>query len=127
MITGLGWVSLLSGRIQRYRVSLSFAKRCAPANRWATALAGWAAQAMRTRGGRLGRAEDTAQKPNSNKKTFFFLKTVLQITNQFEFKSTLNFNDFYSHNKIQAHFITPRKICNGMNGTNNYLFKYIAL
>jgi hypothetical protein len=33
MITGLGWVSLLSGRIQRYRVSLSFAKRCAPANR----------------------------------------------------------------------------------------------
>jgi hypothetical protein len=26
----------------------------------------------------------------------------------------LDFNDFYSHNKIQEHFITPRKICNGM-------------
>jgi hypothetical protein len=33
----------------------------------------------------------------------------------------LNFNDFYSHNKIQEHFITPRKICNGMNAINNYL------
>jgi hypothetical protein len=39
----------------------------------------------------------------------------------------LDFNDFYSHNKIQEHFITPRKICNGMNATNNYLFKYIIL
>jgi hypothetical protein len=39
----------------------------------------------------------------------------------------LNFNDFYSHNKIQEHFITPRKICNGMNATNNYLFKYITV
>jgi hypothetical protein len=77
--------------------------------------------------GRLGRAGDSAQKPNSNKKTFFFFKTILQITNQFEFKSNLNFNDFYSRNKIQEHFITPRKICNGMNATNNYLFKYIAL
>jgi hypothetical protein len=38
----------------------------------------------------------------------------------------LSFNDF-SHNKIQEHFITPRKICNGMNATNNYLFKYITL
>jgi hypothetical protein len=26
----------------------------------------------------------------------------------------LDFNDFYSHNKIQEHFITPRKICNSM-------------
>jgi hypothetical protein len=39
----------------------------------------------------------------------------------------LNFNDFYSHNKIQEHFITQRKICNDMNATNNYLFKYITL
>jgi hypothetical protein len=39
----------------------------------------------------------------------------------------LDFNDFYSHNKIQEHFITPRKICNGMNATNKYLFKYITL
>jgi hypothetical protein len=35
----------------------------------------------------------------------------------------LNFNDFYSHNKIHEHFITLRKICNGMNATNNYLRK----
>jgi hypothetical protein len=49
------------------------------------------------------------------------------MTNQFEFKSNLDFNDFYSHNKLQEHFITPRKICNGMNATNNYLFKYITL
>jgi hypothetical protein len=39
----------------------------------------------------------------------------------------LNFNDFYSHNIIQEHFITPRKVCKGMNATNNYLFKYITL
>jgi hypothetical protein len=37
----------------------------------------------------------------------------------------LNFNDFYSHNKIQEHFITPRKVCNGMNAIIKYLFKYI--
>jgi hypothetical protein len=49
------------------------------------------------------------------------------VTNQFEFKSNLNFNDFYSLNKIQEHFITPRKICNNMNATKNYLFKYITL
>jgi hypothetical protein len=45
----------------------------------------------------------------------------------YELQINLNFNDFYSHNKIQEHFITPRKICNGMNVTNNYLFKYITL
>jgi hypothetical protein len=72
------------------------------------------------------RAKVLTQKLNSNKKTFLFFKTVLQITNQFEFKPDLNFNDFYSHNKIQEHFITPRKICNDMNAINNYLFKYIA-
>jgi hypothetical protein len=27
--------------------------------------------------GRLGRAEDSAQEPNSNKKTFFFFKNIL--------------------------------------------------
>jgi hypothetical protein len=37
----------------------------------------------------------------------------------------LNFNDFYSHNKIQEHFITPRKVCNDMNAIIKYLFKYI--
>jgi hypothetical protein len=40
---------------------------------------------------------------------------------------TLNFDDFYLHNKIQEHFITQRKIRNGMNAINNYLFKYITL
>jgi hypothetical protein len=74
------------------------------------------------RGGRLGRAEDSAQQLNSKKKTFFFFQ------NRFiNYKSNLNLNNFYSHNKIQEHFITPRKICNGMNATNNYLFKYITL
>jgi hypothetical protein len=46
-------------------------------NRWATALAGWAVQAARARGGRLGRAKDTAQKLDSNKKSFFFFKSSL--------------------------------------------------
>jgi hypothetical protein len=46
-------------------------------NRWAAVLTGWAAQAARTQGGRLGCVEDSAQKPNSNKKTFFFFKTIL--------------------------------------------------
>jgi hypothetical protein len=41
------------------------------------ALVGWAAQVSHARGGWLGRGEDSAQKLNSNKKTFFFFKTVL--------------------------------------------------
>jgi hypothetical protein len=32
MITGLGWVNLLSGRIRRYRVEFGSATRGAPAN-----------------------------------------------------------------------------------------------
>jgi hypothetical protein len=51
--------------------------QCTPANHWAAAPTGWAVQAARTRGGRLGRAEDSAQKPNSNKKFFFFFKSIL--------------------------------------------------
>jgi hypothetical protein len=35
----------------------------------------------------------------------------------------LNFNNFYSHNKIQEHFITPRKICNYMNAKNNRIHR----
>jgi hypothetical protein len=46
-------------------------------NHWAAALASWATQAAHAWGGRLGRVEDSAQKPNSNKKTFFFFKTIL--------------------------------------------------
>jgi hypothetical protein len=38
---------------------------------------GWAMQATRAGGGRLGRAEVSAQKLNSNKKFFFFFKSVL--------------------------------------------------
>jgi hypothetical protein len=46
-------------------------------NSRAAVLAGWAAQATRKWGGRIGRAEDSAQQPNSNKKMFFFFKTIL--------------------------------------------------
>jgi hypothetical protein len=40
--------------------------------RWAMAPAGWAAQVVRARGGRLGRAVDSTQMPNSIKKFFSF-------------------------------------------------------
>jgi hypothetical protein len=46
-------------------------------NRWAATPAGWATQAARAWGGWLGHAEDSAQKPISNKKFFFFFKSVL--------------------------------------------------
>jgi hypothetical protein len=45
-------------------------------NRWAAALASWATQVERTWGGRLGRAEDSAQQLNSNKKMFFFFSKL---------------------------------------------------
>jgi hypothetical protein len=32
LITGLGWVNLLSGQIRRYRVGFGSAMRCAPVN-----------------------------------------------------------------------------------------------
>jgi hypothetical protein len=73
------------------------------------------ARAVRPAGLHRIRPEANFQLINS-----FFFKSVLKITNQFEFKSNLNFNDFYSHNKLQEHFINPRKICNGMNATINY-------
>jgi hypothetical protein len=71
VITGSGRVSLLSGQIRRYQVGLSLTGQIQ------------LCYAVRTRellgrgAGRLGRAEDAAQKPNSNKKTFFFFKTIL--------------------------------------------------
>jgi hypothetical protein len=52
-------------------------------NHWAAALAGWATC---TRGGRLGRAEESAQKPNSNKKTLFFSKLFYKLQIKFEFQ-----------------------------------------
>jgi hypothetical protein len=62
---GFGWVNLLSGQIQHYQVGFGSATRCAPMN-----LLGHSA-------GRLGRAVDSAQKPNLNKKSFFFFKSIL--------------------------------------------------
>jgi hypothetical protein len=56
------------------------------------------------------------------------IENPLSFSNLFsKFQTNLNFNDFYTHTKIQEHFITQRKICNSMNATNNYLFKYIIL
>jgi hypothetical protein len=78
---------------------------------------GGRARAVRPAGPRRIRHEANFQLRNSCSFSNLFFK--LQIN--------LNFNNFYSHNKIQEHFITPRKICNGMNATNNYLFKYISL
>jgi hypothetical protein len=119
-LTGLGQVNLLSGRIRRYRVvGFRSATRCAPVNllgRGAGRLGCVShARVVRPAGLHRIRPEANFQLINS-----FFFKSVLKITNQFEFKSNLNFNDFYSHNKLQEHFINPRKICNGMNATINY-------
>jgi hypothetical protein len=69
MITGLGRVSLLPGWIRRYRVRLGLTGRI------------WLRYGVHAReplghgAGRLGhagRTKDSAQKPNSNKKFFFF-------------------------------------------------------
>jgi hypothetical protein len=97
IITGLGRVNFLSGQIWLNGSGFDSATWCAPVS------------PLGCNAGRLGCTVDSAQMPILNKKSFFFFKSVLQITNQFEFKSKLNFNDFYSHNKIQEHFITPRK------------------
>jgi hypothetical protein len=105
---------MLSGQIW-IRYAVHARESAGPRRPRARGEAGWAAPWIRPKWRFL------------NKKSFFFFKSILYITNQFEFKSNLDFNDFYSHNKIQEHFITPRKICNGMNLTNNYLFKYITL
>jgi hypothetical protein len=55
------------------------------------------------------------QDTHANRETFAFVK----IFPNFIYANQVN--------KIQEHFITQRKICNGMNATNNYLFKYITL
>jgi hypothetical protein len=65
MTKGSGRVNLLSGRIRRYRVGFGFATRYAPASQ------------LGHGAGRLGRTIDMAQKPNLNKKSFFFFKSVL--------------------------------------------------
>jgi hypothetical protein len=41
----------------------------------------------------------------------------------YKFQTNLNFDDFYSHNKIQEHFTTQIKICIDMKcNKHNYLF-----
>jgi hypothetical protein len=77
MITGSGRVNLLLGQIRVNGSDLALQRGARPQIRWATVLAGWAAQATRARGGRMGRAEVSAQKSNSNKKFLFFFKSIL--------------------------------------------------
>jgi hypothetical protein len=48
-------------------------------NRWATARAGWTTQAARTRGGRLGQAEDSAQNRIQIRKPFSFSKLFYKL------------------------------------------------
>jgi hypothetical protein len=120
MITGSGRVNLPSCRIRCYRVRFGSATRCVPVN------------PLGRGDGRLGHAGRTcAVRPAGPRRirseADFQLRNSFSFSNQFEFKSNLNFNDFYLHNKIQEHFITPRKICNDMNAINIYLFKYITL
>jgi hypothetical protein len=70
MITGLGRVNLLSGRIQRYRVRFGSATWCVPVS------------PLGRGAGRLGhagraRTVDSAQMLILNKKSIFFFKSVL--------------------------------------------------
>jgi hypothetical protein len=70
VLSPIGSDLALSDRTRLNRSDSASLHRCAPVNHWA-------AQATRAWGGRLGRAEDSAQKPNSNKKFFFFFKSIL--------------------------------------------------
>jgi hypothetical protein len=63
--------------------------------------AGWLGRAC----GEAGWAE-----PRIRPKSRIQIRNIFPFQNYFiNYKSILNFNDFYSHNKIQEHFITPRK------------------
>jgi hypothetical protein len=89
-------------------------------NGWAAAPAGQGAG--RARAGRP--AGPSRIQPNKLGK----IVNPFSFSNLFyKFQTNLNFDDFYSQKKIQEHFTTQRKICNGVNVTNNYLFKYIVL
>jgi hypothetical protein len=115
MITG-------SGQIRRYRVGLSLTGRIRL--RYAVR-----AREPLGRGGGGGWAPPKIR-PRSRiqiRKHFSFSKLFYKLQINLNSNQISNFNDFYSHNKIQDHFVTPRKICNGMNAINNYLFKYITL
>jgi hypothetical protein len=77
MIRGLDRVNLLSGRIWRYRVGFGSVTWCAPMNPLGHGADRLGHAGHARGGGRLGRAEVSAQKLNSNKKFFFFFKSVL--------------------------------------------------
>jgi hypothetical protein len=53
---------------------------------------------------------------------FFNFQTFSQFANPFEFKSNLNFDDFYSHSKMEELHHHKKKICNDMK-YNNQLYK----
>jgi hypothetical protein len=74
--------------------------------------------------GRAGRARAVklARPHRIRPEADFQLRNSFSFSNLFcKLQINLNFNDFYSHNKLQEHFITSRKICNDMNVANNYL------
>jgi hypothetical protein len=76
MIMGSGRVSLLSGQTWLNWLDSAFLRAALPRTAGPRC---WPAgpRRPRARGGQLGRVEDSAQKLNSNKKMFFFFKTVL--------------------------------------------------
>jgi hypothetical protein len=52
------------------------------------------------------------------KNTFSIYKYIFQFVNHLEFKSSLNFDDFYSHNKMETLHQHKKKICNSMKCNN---------
>jgi hypothetical protein len=86
MITGLGRVCLLSGRIRRYRIDLPALRGCAPAVRCAAAPAGWAVLATR---GRRRSAGSSRSQPNRLEK----IENPVSFSNLFyKFQTNLNSN-----------------------------------
>jgi hypothetical protein len=59
-----------------------------------------------------GENAKTAQGRLEDRKYFFNLQTFSQFANQLEFKSNLDFDDFYPHNKMEALHQHKKKICN---------------
>jgi hypothetical protein len=52
--------------------------------------------------GRAGENKKIWPKAIFRVKTFSIFQTIFQFSNNFEFKSSLKFDDFYSHNKMKA-------------------------
>jgi hypothetical protein len=58
-----------------------------------------------------------------NEKGFLFFQIFFQFQTNLNSNENLNFDDFYSHNKMQEHFTTQGKICIDMKcNKHNYLF-----